>query len=152
MNVKVFVVVLVALVVAAVLVVFYGTTRSAPAPDIERTSVEDALGWLVPRPTLAVADLDPTCEVDQDRLVIPAGGVCTTPVPTPSKIVLCSGQDVQVTTKGSTYPTQTVDRADLRCAAPMPVPIYDEDTVLAPTCPVTETCAVRVLPEAPDPR
>ncbi|WP_194410455.1 hypothetical protein [Microbacterium cremeum] len=150
MNVKFFVVVLVALVVAAVLVIFYGAVRPPATPDDARGGVEGPLGWLDRSRTLTFADVaDAPCAIEElETLFVPAQTACDIELPEPARLVLCTDAPdaMIVRTKGSQYPAQDVDSADLSCTEPEPIPVYDDGTVLTLTCvAVADECVVRVL-------
>lgn len=151
MNVKVFVVVLVGVVVAAALVMFYGALRPPASPDSARGGVGGTLGWLDTSRTLTFGDVaEAPCAVDDlEAFVVPAQTACELEAPEPSRLVLCTDvpDAVIVRAKGSQYPAQDVDSADLSCPEPEPIPIYDDATVLTLTCaPLAGECVVRVLP------
>lgn len=149
MNAKALVVVLVALVVAAALVLFYGALRPPAGANDAREGVAGGLGWLVPSNTLSFDDVrDAACaDPETSRLVVAAGTSCTVPLPNPSEIHLCSDKpsNLTVRTRGEDYPDQRVDAVDLSCAAPERIPIYDTGTVLTVRCTGFAPCVVRVV-------
>lgn len=149
MNVKALVVVLVALVVATALVLFYGALRPPANGNDAREGVAGSLGWLVPSRTLSFDDVrDAACaDPETSRLVVAAGTSCTVQLPNPSEIYLCSNRPASLTvrTRGEDYPDQRVGAVDLSCAAPGRIPIYDTGTVLAVRCAGFAPCVVRVV-------
>ncbi|KQZ07220.1 hypothetical protein B5M43_011985 [Microbacterium sp. MEC084] len=151
MNVKALVVVLVALVVAAGLVLFYGALKPPASPDDARGGVEGSLGWLDLSRPLSFEDVAdaPCARADLEALVVPAASACSAAVPDPARILLCTETpgDVIVRTRGADYPEQEVDAADLSCARPVAVPVYDDESTLMLVCTaVAGECVVRVLP------
>lgn len=152
MNVKVLVVVLVGLVVAVALVLFYGALRPAGEPDAARGGVEGGLGWIAPSPTLTFEDVATASCADPaiQGFTIPANGVCRVRVPNPAGIVLCTDDapSVEVRTNGEDYPPQRVDAEKLSCEKPGRIPFYDTETRLVMRCVGLATCAVRVVPPA----
>lgn len=154
---KVMIVVLVAIAVAAVLVLFYGAVRPEGDPDADG-GVEGGLGWLAPSTVLdfddvaqAAAEVGADCVDAATRsIVVPANGVCGIPLDEPAQLRLCpaEGIDVQVIVDGSEYPEQELDASDLACAPPGdPVRIYDADSVLTIRCLALTTCALAVVGE-----
>ncbi|MFH8251398.1 hypothetical protein ACH3VR_13580 [Microbacterium sp. B2969] len=145
---KVMIVVLVAIAVAVVLVLFYGAVRPEGDAGAAQGGVEGGFGWLVPRPTLAFADVaDASCaDPTVQGFVVPSNGACGIPLPAPSQIALCveDPSTVAISTDGSEYPAQPVKASSLSCADPKPVAIYDTDTVLTIRCLVLAQCVVLV--------
>ncbi|GAA1957210.1 hypothetical protein [Microbacterium deminutum] len=146
---KVMIVVLVAIAVAAVLVLFYGAVRPEGDAGAAQGGVGGGLGWLVPRPTLGFADVRSASCADQELrvLVVAANGRCDIPLRDPSQIVLCVDDPttVEITTKGKEYPEQPVAASRLSCADPQAISIYDPGTKLTIRCPGLAPCAVRVI-------
>jgi hypothetical protein len=148
MNVKVFVVLLVVLVVAFVLVVFYGAVRPDATADESRGGVEGGFGGLAPMRVLSFDDVA-DAECADPGIVgfgVPANGRCEVLLPDRSEIALCAETPVAVTTDGDDYPEQRIDVGDLECDDPDPIPIYDAGTVLTIECLGLAPCAVRVIP------
>ncbi|GAA1974906.1 hypothetical protein [Microbacterium pumilum] len=145
---KVMIVVLVAIVVAVVLVLFYGSLRPEGESDQAQGGVGGGLGWLVPRPSLDFADVaDADCaDATIPGFVVGAAG-CAIPLPDPAQITLCAPDPatVIVRTEGKEYPAQTVKASALSCSDPQPVPIYDDDTTMTIQCVLIATCTVVVV-------
>lgn len=149
MNIRVVVIVLVALVAASALVLFYGALRPAPEGTSAKDSVAAGLGWLASSRTLTFDDVQNVgcAESESSSLIAFNGAPCEVPLPNPSGIYLCSDEPASVTirTTGENYPDQRVKAKDLACDAPTRIPIYDEGTVLTVSCELVAFCAVNVV-------
>lgn len=150
---KVMVVVLVAIAVAAVLVLFYGSVRPPGDPASAEAGVDGSLGWLSPSQTLDVDDLrsaarDDCADFAADALVVDAGESCAFDVAEPAEVVLCAApaSDLVVVVDGRDYPAQEFAASDLPCdPGDDPIPIYDVETVLTIACPGPAACEVAVV-------
>lgn len=146
---KVMIVVLVAIAVAAVLVLFYGAVRPDSSAGEAQGGLDGGFGFLVPRANVEFADVADVSCADQaiQGFDVPAAG-CEIPLPDPSQITLCVPAlgTVDVVTKGDEYPDQVVKDSALSCDSPDPIPIYDVDTRLMLQCRVLAPCVVLVRP------
>jgi len=149
-DVKVMIVVLVAIAVAVVLVLFYGALRPQGDPDGARGGVDGGLGWLSPRPTIEFEDVagEECADADAPGFTV-VGAACSIPLPDRTQIILCTptADTVLISTDGRDYPAQSVKQADLSCADPRPIPIYDAETVLTLRCAFAPPCIVQLVEE-----
>lgn len=147
MNPKVVAVVLVVLVVAGGLALFYGAVRPEGRTGDPGASVEDSLGWL--RSTRAVTFDDlagaPCADVGERELVVSAGQVCRSALPESAELGLCTVEGAgAAVVSGRSFPDQRFDDGDLACGRPARISTYDEDPVLHLAC-VVGTCRFAVV-------
>lgn len=150
MNVKVVAVVVVLLVVAGGLVLFYGAVRPEGRPGETGASVEGALGWL--RSTRAVRFEDlagaPCADRAERTFVVAAGTACRTALPASAELGLCAEGPAVAVVDGRAFPAQRYAGADLACDDPARVPVYDEDSVLQLAC-LVGVCRFAVVDPPP---
>jgi hypothetical protein len=151
--VKAFVIALTAIVVAVVLVIFYGGTRPDGDNDGAADGVDRAFGWLVPNTALGFDDLDAPCADDESQQLVVAGTTtCDFGVPDHSSLLLCVDPptQIEVTTDGEEYPVQKVASADVTCGTEKTIPIYDPGTTVSIRCQAPSAVACRVVVLQPD--
>jgi hypothetical protein len=147
--VKVMIIVLVAIAVAAVLVLFYGAVRPDGDPDASEDGVSGGLGWLAPSTALGFDDVaDAECADAATRsLVVPANGVCGFPLAEPAQLRLCPADsaEVEVVVVGADYPEQRLEASELGCDPRTdPIRIFDRQSVMTITCVALATCTLAV--------
>lgn len=147
---KAFVIALTAIVVAAILVMVYGSQQPSGGADGAHGGVDRGFGWLVPDRPLSIDDLDAPClDESGTQLVVAGSGTCGFDVPDPASLLLCSDAEtpIEVTTDGEEYPAQTVSGADVTCGSQERIPIYDTATTVTIRClaPSAVACRVSVL-------
>ena len=150
---KAFVIALTAIVVAVVLVIFYGAMRPDGDLDSAKKGVDRAFGRLVPDRPLAFEDLDAPCADDESQqLVVVGSSTCDFGVPDRSSLLLCIDPptEIQVTTDGEEYPAQEVASADVTCGTEKTIPIYDAGTTVAIRCDAPSAVVCRVFVLQPD--
>lgn len=150
---KAFVIALTAIVVAVVLVIFYGGTRPDGDNDSAVDGVDRAFGWLAPDTALGFDDLDASCaDAESQQLVVAGTTTCAFGVPDRSSLLLCVDPptQIEVTTDGEEYPAQEVAAADVSCGTEKTIPIYDAGTTMTISCEAPSAVACRVFVLQPD--